>query len=280
MTDRDRRSIRSSASVRGVGLHTGRDVSLTFRPAVAGSGILFRRVDMPQQPEIPAHVRFVCTTERRTVLGAGDATIETVEHVLAAVAGLEVDDLYIEVDGPEVPILDGSAKPFFSALESAGVVVVEGDVPALSVSTTLTVQDGDAEYVAKPGPRSVTVSIEWDHPLIGAQMASFIMSPGVFATELAGARTFGFAREIEALRARGLIKGGHLGCAVVLSETGVVNGELRWADEFVRHKALDLLGDLALAGGRLDCTVVASRPSHRGNVAFARALYDHCSSGK
>ncbi len=124
------------------------------------------------------------------------------------------------------------------------------------------------------------MSIEWDHPLVGAQMASFVMSPKIFATELAAARTFGFAREIEALRARGLIQGGHLGCAVVLSETGVVNGELRWADEFVRHKALDLLGDLALAGGRLDCTVVASRPSHRGNVAFARALHDHCSSGK
>ena len=124
------------------------------------------------------------------------------------------------------------------------------------------------------------MSIEWDHPLIGAQMASFVMSPGVFANELAGDRKFGFEREIEALRARGLIKGGHLGCAVVLSDTGVVHGELRWVDEFVRHKALDLLGDLALAGGRLDCTVVASRPSHRGNVAFARALYDHCSSGK
>ena len=280
MNARNRRSIQSSASVRGVGLHTGREASLTFRPAVAGSGILFRRVDMPQQPEIPAHVRFVCATERRTVLGAGDTTIETVEHVLAAVAGLEVDDLCIEVDGPEVPILDGSADPFFSALESAEVVAVAGDVPTLTVSTTLTVQDGDAEYEARPGPRSVTVSIEWDHPLIGAQMASFVMSPRTFATELAGARTFGFATEIEALRARGLVKGGHLGCAVVLSDTGVLNGALRWADEFVRHKTLDLIGDLALAGGRVDCTVVANRPSHRGNVAFARTLYDHCSSRK
>ena len=237
---------------------------------------------MPRQPEIPAHVRSVCTTERRTVLGAGDATIETVEHVMAAVAGLEIDDLWVDIDGPEVPILDGSAEPFVSTLKSAGIVVVEGEVPTLSVSATLTVQDGDAEYVARPGPRGLTVRVEWDHPLIGAQMASFAMSPEVFATELAGARTFGFASEIEALRARGLIKGGHLGCAVVLSETGIVNGggELRWADEFVRHKALDLLGDLALAGGRIDCTVVASRPSHRGNVAFARALYDYCLSGK
>ncbi len=281
MNNRNRRSIESAATLRGMGLHTGRETGLTFRPAVAGSGISFRRVDMPQQPEIPAHVRSVCTTDRRTALGAGEATVETVEHLLGAVAGLEIDDLWVDIDGPEVPILDGSADPFVSALKSAGIVEVEGEVPTLSVSETVTVQDGDAHYVARPGPRSVTVSVEWDHPLIGAQKGSFPVSPGVFVTELARARTFGFASEIEALRARGLIKGGHVGCAVVLSDTEVVNGELRWADEFVRHKVLDLLGDLVLAGGRLDCTVVASRPSHRGNIAFARALHDHhFSSGK
>jgi UDP-3-O-acyl N-acetylglucosamine deacetylase len=275
-----RHSIAEPASLSGVGLHTGSDTTLTFRPADSGRGIVFRRVDLPHRPEIPALVTTVCAAERRTVLGVDGATIDTVEHVLAAVSGLEIDDLCIDVDGPEVPILDGSAEPFFSALRNARRVVVGGEVHALVVRQPVVAQEGDAVYRAYPGPRTVTVTVEWTHPVIGKQEGSYGISPEAFGEELARARTFGFVHEVEVLRDRGLINGGHLGCAVVLSDSGVVNGKLRWADEFVRHKTVDLLGDLALAGGRLSGTIEAIRPSHRGNIAFARALQQHCSSGK
>ncbi len=280
MTVSGRQSIAKPASLSGTGLHTGSETTLTFRPAAVGRGIVFRRVDLPQRLEIPAHFTAVCAMERRTVLGVGGTTIDTVEHVLAAVAGHEIDDLYIEVDGPEVPIMDGSAAPFFSALHDAGPVVVGGRVEPLTLLGPVTTREGDAEYRACPGPSNVTVTVKWDHPLIGRQQGSYRMSPEVFGKELASARTFGFVHEIDELRDRGLIGGGHLGCAVVLSESCVINTELRWDDEFVRHKALDLIGDLALMGGRFSATIEATRPSHRGNIAFARAIHHHCSSGK
>lgn len=280
MTVSGRRSIAEPASLSGTGLHTGSKTTLTFRPAAMGQGIVFRRVDLPQRPEIPAHFTAVCAVERRTVLGGGGATIDTVEHVLAAVAGHEIDDLYIDVDGPEVPIMDGSAAPFFFALHDAGPVVVGGRVEPLTLLRPVTTREGDAEYRARPGPSNVTVTVEWDHPLIGRQQGSYGMSPEVFGKELASARTFGFLHEIDELRDRGLIAGGHLGCAIVLSESAVINTELRWDDEFVRHKALDLIGDLALMGGRFNATIEATQPSHRGNIAFARAIHHHCSSGK
>ena len=280
MPPRARRSIAEPTSLAGVGLHTGSENTLTFRPAHSGAGIVFRRVDLPDEPEIRAHVGAVRTTERRTVLGVGDATVDTVEHVLAAVTGLEIDDLCIDIDGPEVPILEGSAAPFVSALRSARPVEVAGEVQPLVVREPIVAREGDSVYRAYPGARTVTVTVEWDHPAIGRQEGSYDLSPGVFEEELAGARTFGFLGEIEGLRNRGLIKGGHLGCAVVLGDSGVINGTLRWADEFVRHKTVDLLGDLALAGGRIDGTIEAMRPSHRGNVVFARAIHQHCATGK
>ena len=273
MTPTPRRSITGSAEVSGTGIHTGAAAKLTFRPAAAGEGVVFRRTDLSGHPRIPAVADNVSSAERRTVLGAGEASVSTVEHVLAAVAAHGLDDLLIDLDGPEPPNGDGSAQSFFEALAKAGIAENGGSAPGVSLSAPLTVREGDATYVIAPrqGLR-LTVTIEWPHPLIGRQSGCYDINPEGFAAELARARTFGFIAEAEALKAKGLGRGAGKDSAILLSESGVVGTSLRWPDEFVRHKAADLLGDLALLGGRLDAEVVAFRPSHKGNVELVRAL--------
>lgn len=268
-----RRSIATAASVSGTGLHTGADVTLTVHPANAGTGIVFRRTDLPDQPRIPATLNTVSELDRQTSIGSGDATVHTVEHVLAAVAAQRIDDVMIDIDGPEPPIGDGSAEPYFRALGEAGVTEVGGSAVYHAPKTPLVVRDADALYVLAPSDAlRVTVTIEWDHPAIGRQSGCYDVTPDTFASELARARTFGFASEAEELRKLGLIKGASNTNTVVLADDGSVGSELRWPDEFVRHKAADLLGDLALMGGRLRADVIAFRPSHRGNVALAKAI--------
>jgi UDP-3-O-[3-hydroxymyristoyl] N-acetylglucosamine deacetylase/3-hydroxyacyl-[acyl-carrier-protein] dehydratase len=269
-----RRSIQRDATVTGTGLHTGAATRAVFRPGPAGSGVVFRRTDLADTPEIPALLSEVDALERRTAIGHGAATIHTVEHLLAAVAAHEIDDLRIDLSGPEPPILDGSVAPYFAALQQAGPVDVEGQPTLLTVQAPFTVTEGESNYVVAPSKRfQLTVTIEFPHPLIGRQTGSFDVSAEAFAKELAPARTFGFTSEVAALQAKGLIRGASTASAIVLDEHGVVNGgQLRWPDEFVRHKAADIVGDLALTGARIRAHVVATRPSHSGNVALARAL--------
>jgi UDP-3-O-[3-hydroxymyristoyl] N-acetylglucosamine deacetylase/3-hydroxyacyl-[acyl-carrier-protein] dehydratase len=274
MSPSARRSIRRPTSVAGIGLHTGAETRATFLPAPAGRGITFRRVDLAGTPEIPARLTEVEAVERRTAIGKGEATIHTVEHVLAAVAAHEIDDVTVELTGPEPPILDGSVQPYFEALEQAEPVDVGGEPIVLTVQAPFTVTEGDSSYVVAPAKEfRLTVTIEWPHPLIGRQSGSYTVTPQAFARELAPARTFGFASEVEVLKGKGLIKGASAASAIVLDERGLANGgQLRWPDEFVRHKAADIIGDLALTGARIRAHVVATRPSHGGNVALARAL--------
>jgi UDP-3-O-[3-hydroxymyristoyl] N-acetylglucosamine deacetylase/3-hydroxyacyl-[acyl-carrier-protein] dehydratase len=268
-----RLTIGKAVSVTGVGLHTGAHVTLTLAPAAAGTGIVFRRIDLPTKPDIPARVDSVSSTDRRVCLGRGEHTVATVEHVLASVVGAGIDDIVVEVDGPEVPIGDGSSRLFHEALTRAGVTEVAGAPTILRVSAPFTVTEGTAHYVVAPGNGlRLTVSIEWDHPLIGKQSGHYSVQPKVFTDELAGARTFGFENEAGVLREKGLIKGASLENLVVLTEVGLAGGELRWPDEFVRHKAVDLLGDLALLSGRVHADIVAFRPSHKGNVALVRMI--------
>jgi UDP-3-O-[3-hydroxymyristoyl] N-acetylglucosamine deacetylase/3-hydroxyacyl-[acyl-carrier-protein] dehydratase len=261
-------------ALRGTGLHTGAVTEATFLPAPAGQGILFRRTDLPGRPEVAARLTEVEAVDRRTAIGHGDATIHTVEHLLAAVVAHGIDDLTIELSGPEPPILDGSFQPYFDALAQAEPTAVGGEAVILTVPAPFTVTDKDASYVVAPAKSlRLTVSIEWAHPLIGRQAGTYEVTPESFAKELAPARTFGFTHEVAELQARGLIKGASATNAIVLDERGVVHGgTLRWPDEFVRHKAADILGDLALTGARVQAHVVATRPSHGGNVALARAL--------
>jgi UDP-3-O-[3-hydroxymyristoyl] N-acetylglucosamine deacetylase / 3-hydroxyacyl-[acyl-carrier-protein] dehydratase len=269
-----RRSIQKAASVSGTGLHTGAQTVATFLPAEAGQGIRFRRTDLKGRPEIPARLTEVEALERRTAIGHGDATIHTVEHLLAAVAAHEIDDLTVELSGPEPPILDGSVQPYFDALRQAAPVEVGGEATVLTVQAPFTVTEGEAGYIVAPSKAfRLTVTIEFPHPLIGRQAGSFDVSADTFAQELAPARTFGFTAEVDALRAKGLIKGASASSAIVLDDRGLANGDrLRWPDEFVRHKAADIVGDLALTGARIRAHVIATRPSHIGNVALARAL--------
>ena len=271
-----RRTIAQSTAVDGVGLHLGQTCRLVFQPAPVGHGVVFRRIDLPGCPEIRAHVSMAEAAERRTQLGQGESALHTVEHVLAAVAGSSIDDLVIVMDGPEPPILDGSSQPFVAALAAAGVVEHGGTVEYLRLTDTVRVVDGESVYVAHPADAlTLEVQIEFPHPLVGMQQGVWRVTDELFARELAPARTFGFLHEVEALQGKGLIKGASTANAVVLDAHGVVDTTLRWPDEFVRHKAMDLVGDLSLAGKRVLARISASKPSHRGTVTLVRELLAH-----
>ena len=268
-----RRTISAPARIAGVGLHLGRDCELTFRPAGAGAGITFRRVDLADRPIIPARVDQVTATERRTQLGSGAAAIHTVEHVLSAVAALEIDDLMIDMSGPEPPILDGSSAPFYDALIGVGIEEIPGEPEYLMLTEPLRVIDGNSVYEAHPANElTLDVTIEFPHPVIGRQSARYVVGRESYRDQMAAARTFGFLNEVEELRAKGLIQGASTDNAIVLDDTGVVANVLRWDDEFLRHKALDCVGDLALVGSRVKARIVAVRPSHRGTVTLVREM--------
>lgn len=269
-----RRTLGSPMTRSGPGLHTGVVTTVTCLPAAGGTGIVFRRTDLEGAPLVRARLDQVTATERRTALGVEPLTIHTVEHLMAAVASLAIDDLEIQVDGPELPILDGSFEPWREGLASAGWREEPGVPDVYRVTGFFDVQDGESRYSVGPasGPLQLHTTIEWDHPLIGLQAGHWTVSTETFARELSGARTFGFMHEVEELRRHGLLQGGTLDSAVVLDASGLVGGSLRWPDEFVRHKAGDIIGDLALLGGRVQAVISAIRPSHRGNIALARAI--------
>ena len=271
-----RRTIARPATVTGVGLHLGRPCTLTFLPAAAGAGVRFRRTDLPGAPETPASVSVAIAAERRTQLGTGEGALHTVEHVLAAVAGLELDDLVIAMDAAEPPIMDGSAEPFRAALLEAGPVA-QGGVPAvLRLRESVRVVDGESVYVAHPAEAlELEVAIDFPHPVIGAQRGQWRVTPEGFSRELAPARTFGMLSWVEELRGKGLIQGASTENTIVLDGTGVVGTTLRWPDEFVRHKAMDVVGDLALAGMRVAARITATKPSHRGTVTLVREMLAH-----
>jgi UDP-3-O-[3-hydroxymyristoyl] N-acetylglucosamine deacetylase/3-hydroxyacyl-[acyl-carrier-protein] dehydratase len=268
-----RRTLASRAEVTGPGLHTGHRATVSLGPAASGSGLGFVRVDLPGRPRIPARTSEVIATERRTALGRGEAQVQTVEHLLAALHGLGIDDADIEVAGGELPIIDGAFTAWVEAIDAAGVTEQEGEPAVITVRRPFTVQEGDARYVVAPAPTlRITATVEWDHPSIGRQSLLVDIGPDSFRQDIAGARTFGFVHEVELLRERGLLQGATSDMAVVLSATGVESGALRWPNEFVRHKIGDLVGDLALLGARVEGHIMTERPSHQGNVALASAM--------
>lgn len=268
-----RKTISKPAAVEGVGLHLGERCKLVFRPAASNLGIRFQRIDLPGKPEIPARVEEVSASERRTQIGNGDASIHTVEHVLSAIAALEIDDISIEMDGPEPPIMDGSAAPFFDALVEAGIEENEGKADVLTLSEPVRIIDGESVYEAYPSDNlSLDISIDFAHPIVGKQRGEYTITTSSYREELAAARTFGFVHEVDALRAKGLIRGATTSNVVVLNGSEVIDTELRWPDEFVRHKAMDCVGDLALAGARVRARIVATKPSHRGTVTLVREM--------
>lgn len=269
------RTIADKTSIDGVGLHTGENAHVSFLPAESGKGIRFRRTDL-NGVEIPADLEHVNSTDRGTSLAEGDAQVHTVEHLLAGVVAHGIDNLLIEVDGPEIPIVDGSFRPFFETIAKAGTAEQDADAKTLEIREPVNAKGpAGASYVAVPSDSyRVSATIEFDHPLIGRQFGSFDVDAAQFDQQLSAARTFGFIHEAAELFSRGLVQGVSLDNAIVLNETGLHSGELRFPDEFVRHKVGDIIGDLALLGRRIQAHVIADKPSHAGNLALARALHD------
>jgi len=270
---RSQTTLRTSVSIEGVGLHSGHPVRARFRPAPAGHGIVFRRMDR-RGARIPARVDSASTFDYATTLSSGGVSVGTVEHVLSAAYGEGLDNCTIELDGPEVPIVDGSALPFVRLFHAAGFERLDVAVERLSVSQPVEVSRGDRGLSFRPdGPGlTITYEIDFPHPIVGRQELTVAIRPEEYSARIAPARTFGFARDVEAMRARGLARGGTLHNAVVLDDTGVLSGPLRFRDEFVRHKVLDLVGDLALLGAVMDGHIHARRAGHALHIEFARAL--------
>jgi UDP-3-O-[3-hydroxymyristoyl] N-acetylglucosamine deacetylase len=272
-----RRTLRAAISCVGRGLHSGADVTLVLVPAPAGAGVTFRRTDLGL--DIAARYHNVVDTRLCTVVGEGAARVGTVEHLMAALAASGIDDLVVEVDGPELPILDGSAANFLFLIESAGIVEHGGARQTIEILRPVRVARD--ESFAELRPRApggsgfdLAVSIEFAAPAIGAQALSLTLTPETFATELAAARTFTLAGEIEALREAGLAKGGSLANAIVVDGETVLNpAGLRWPDEFVRHKMLDVVGDLALAGAPISGRFIGHRTGHAINNLLLRTLF-------
>jgi len=270
-------TIGKDVTLEGVGVHSGEAATLTLRPGEPDQGIVFRRTDLEGAPEIPATLEHVVTTKLGTTIASGETKVMTIEHVMAAAAGLGIDNLVIELAGAEPPSRDGSFQDYVSALQDAGPVGQDADAAVLTVHGPVSVEGKDGEsYVAAPGQGlRISATIEFEHAAIGRRYGSFSVSPESFVKELASARTFGFKADEEALHAQGLALGASLDNTVVLDDEGVMNEGLRFDDEFLRHKVGELVGDLALLGARIDGHIVAERPSHAGNVALARALQTH-----
>ncbi len=275
------KTIKKPASFFGVGLHTGNETTITFKPAPTDSGVVFVRADLPGHPHIKADVAHVTDVARGTTIGLDGAKVLTVEHVLAAVAGLGIDNIFAEVDASEAPVGDGSASPFVQVLTEAGII--EQDCPKREVRITeaITYEGSGVTLMALPSDRlRLTYTIEYGHPALGTQFKSFEINPDVFVREIAPARTFCFLHDVEQLKALGLIKGGSVENAVVIGDEEILNDSLRFGDEFVRHKLLDLLGDLVLLGYPLRGHIVAVKAGHASHVEFIKRLRSEIGIGE
>lgn len=295
-------TIQSPVSVEGVGLHTGKAVTLTFKPAPANHGYRFQRVDLPEQPVIPADVKLVVSTNRGTTLRSGEAQVATVEHVLSALTGLRIDNVVLEVTGPEMPIMDGTSMPFVQALTQAGTVELETDREYFDITEPISYKDEvtGTELLALPSDTfEATVMIDFNSRVLGQQFAA-LHNLDEYTTEIAPCRTFVFVHELEKLLDMGLIKGGDMDNAIVIADRkmdqdeldelarkmgkqsikvdseGVLNTvKLHFQNEPARHKLLDVIGDLSLVGKPIRGKIVATKPGHTANVEFAKILKKH-----
>jgi len=272
------RTLKQSVRATGIGLHSGQKVYMTLRPAPANTGVVFRRVDLDPIADVRADALLVTETTLGTTLTQGAAKVATVEHLLSALAGLGVDNLFVELSAPEVPIMDGSAAPFVFLLQSAGIEEQNAAKRFVRVTRTIEVKDGDkwARLAPFDGYR-INFEIDFDHPVFKThpQHATLEFSTTAFLREISRARTFGFMRDIDYLRSKDLTLGGSLDNAVVLDDYRVLNEDgLRFRDEFVRHKILDAVGDLYLLGSSLIGEYSGYKSGHAINNALLRALID------
>ena len=268
------RTLRRSISCAGIGLHSGNKVTLTLRPAPADFGIRFRRSDLGGL-EVPATVKHVGGINYATGLARDAVKVDTVEHLLAALVSLGIDNVIVELNSPEVPIMDGSAAPFIYLIQEAGVKQLVRPRKFLKVLRPISLSRGDKRMAIYPSDHfKVTYSISYDHPLLRHQARTLRITEESFVEEIAAARTFTFLNEVEMLRQQGLALGGSLENAVVIGETGVLNNGLRFDDEFVRHKILDAIGDMALVGHPIVGHLVAHRGGHGIHTEFAALVLE------
>ena len=270
------RTLKNSIRATGIGLHTGRKVYMTLRPAAENTGIVFRRVDLDPPVDVPADARIVGETMLGTIFIHGDAKVSTVEHLMAALAGLGIDNLYVDLSAPEVPIMDGSSAPFVFLLQSAGIAEQGAAKKFIRITNTVRVEEDDkwAQFDPHEGFK-VNFKIDFDHPVFKQHTleSSIDFSTTSFLKEISRARTFGFLRDIEAMRSRRLALGGNIDNAIVLDDFRVLNEDgLRYEDEFVRHKILDAIGDLYLLGHSLIGEFVGYKSGHDLNNRLLREL--------
>jgi len=268
----NQRTVAKRVTCTGVGLHSGKPASLTLAPAPADAGITFVRMDLGV--EIPARNEHVQDTMLSTTIGVGQARVATVEHVLAALSGMGIDNCRVEVEGPEIPILDGSAAPFTALVQEAGVKTLKAARRMLVIEKPVEIRDGDKLARLEPADGFVVdFRADFNHPLITNQPLRLAVNERTFEREVARARTFCFRRDIERMQAAGLAKGGSLENAIVVDEFAILNPEgLRFPDEFVRHKVLDAIGDLALIGMPVVGALVAVKSGHAMNQALVRKV--------
>src|ERR1044071_5355179 len=268
------RTLRRATTCAGIGLHSGSKVTLSLRPAPADFGIRFRRADLGGL-EVPATADHVGGINYATGLARDAVKVDTVEHLLAALVSLGVDNAVVELNSPEVPIMDGSAAPFIYLIQEAGVRALNATRKYLKVLRPITMTRGDKRIALYPSDHfKVTYSIAYDHPLLRHQSRTIRLSEDTFVDEIAPARTFTFLKEVEMLRQQGLALGGSLENAIVVGDTGILNNGLRFDDEFVRHKILDVIGDMALVGYPMIGHLVAHRGGHALHTAFAAKVLE------
>ena len=274
------RTLKSLSKAVGVGMHSGQRVELTLRPAPPDTGVVFRRVDLPEPVEIPVHAESVTDTRMASTISKGGAKVATIEHLMSAVAGLGLDNLYVDITAEEVPILDGSSASFVYLLQSAGIAVQAAPKRFIRIKKPVEVREGEGRSLkwARLDPYhgyKLAFEIEFDHPAVNSsgQRVEFDMGSGRYAREIARARTFGFTRDVEMMRSHGLALGGGLDNAIVMDDVKVLNADgLRYQDEFVKHKILDAIGDLYVIGKPLLAAYSAFRSGHAMNNQLLRAL--------
>ncbi len=274
------RTLKSLTKAVGVGLHSGQRVELTLRPAAPDTGIVFRRVDLPEPVEIPVNAMAVSDTRLASTISNGNVKVHTIEHLMSACAGLGLDNLHVDITAEEVPILDGSSASFVYLLQSAGIVMQNAPKRFIRVTQPVEVREGEGRSLkwARLDPfhgYKLAFEIEFDHPAVNStgQRVEFDFGSGQYAREIARARTFGFTRDVEAMRTHGLALGGGLDNAIVMDDVKVLNADgLRYQDEFVKHKILDAMGDLYIIGKPLLAAYSAFRSGHALNNQLLRAL--------
>ena len=271
-----RRTLKRSVSASGIGVFSGQEVKLSLCPSEKGTGIIFKRVDVSEKPELPARLEYVQATPRCTLIGDGKIAVQTVEHLLSALCAYGIDDVLIEISGSEVPIFDGSALEFVEIIEKAGVCELDEEKKAVQIQSPLFWSQGDIHLIALPSDvLRISYTLHYPHSsAIGTQYYSFVLSSEGFKKEIAPCRTFSIYEEIAPMIEKGLVKGGSLTNAVIIKENKVLNAEgLRFPDEMVRHKILDLIGDLSLVPVSFVAHIIAIRSGHSSNNAFANQLF-------